>query len=172
MTRLAETLTIITASLFITQPDITQPDTTMTQHPLRLLCLTMLAFTLLACDRSGLRDEESLRQAGAVRLDPEQVKAHVTGKTEAWRHGGGYYQADGSIRVKWLKAYQKGSWQVAEDGTLCFELPTFKRCHFYMNKDGAILMLDEGENIGERQMYDGDHLNALGRYGTGSGRKR
>ena len=137
----------------------------------RLLTLVFLPLAVTACATSG-PGEEALLQEGAVRLNPDQVRAHVTGKTESWRHGGGYYKDETNIRVKWLKAYQNGTWQVKDDGTLCFELPSFSRCHFYMNKDGKILMMDEGINMGERVMYDGDNLNALGRYPAGSGRKR
>lgn len=57
----------------------------------------------------SLTDEESLTKAGATRLNPEQVKAHVTGKTEVWDRGGAYYMEDIKLRVIWRKVFSNGS---------------------------------------------------------------
>lgn len=136
--------------------------------------ITIFSLVVAGCATSGgPSDEETLTAAGAVRLNGEQVKAHVTGKTEAWLHGGAYYMADGRLKVKWRKTYSSGSWEVSADGTLCYQLPKWeRRCQFYMNMDGAILLLESGDNIGERKMYVGDNLAALGTYAAGSGRTR
>ena len=135
---------------------------------------TIVALMLSACATSGgPSDDEILAGSGAVRLNGAQVKAHVIGRTEAWLHGGAYYLADGSLKVKWRKTYLNGSWEVSADGTLCYQLPRWEqRCHFYMDQNGAILMLDAGDNIGERPMYDGNNLAKLGRHSINSGRNR
>ncbi|MCP4984249.1 MAG: hypothetical protein GY935_27555 [Gammaproteobacteria bacterium] len=110
-------------------------------------------------------DEELLARTGAVRLTPDQVKTHVSGKTEEWVHGGAYYLPDGGLRVKWRKARYKATWEVAADGVICYQLPRWEqRCHFYMDKGGEVYMLDEGKNIGVRPTYLGNRLRDLGRY--------
>jgi len=99
----------------------------------RLLTL-VLAVGVSACVTvSGLTDEEALTKAGATRLNATQVKAHVTGKSEEWSHGGAYYKEEGKLRVIWRKVYSNGSWQVSDDGTLCYQVPRWEeRCHIYM----------------------------------------
>lgn len=142
------------------------------QHT-RLIPAILLILTLAACATGGISDEEKLLQAGAVRLDAEQVKSHVSGKTEEWRHGGGYYKEDGSLRIKWLKVYSNGTWEVAEDGTLCYEVPRWeKRCQSYLRKDDTVFTLEEGRNLGAQTLYDGDNLNAMGRFNSEVGRNR
>jgi len=129
--------------------------------------------TVRECEPNCPTDEEALAQAGAVRLEAQQVKARVSGKTEEWVHGGAYYHLDGVLEVKWLKVRYKGSWEVSADGTLCYQLPRWqRRCHFYMDKMGEVYLLDEGRNIGVRPTYDGNRLVSLGRYETGLDRKK
>jgi len=109
-------------------------------------------------------DEEILTQAGAVRLTPEQVRALVSGYTEDWIHGGAYYHADGELEVKWRKVRYRTTWTISDDGKICYQLKNWqRRCHFYMQHEGEILMLDEGQNIGARNLYTGNRLSALGR---------
>jgi hypothetical protein len=136
--------------------------------------VTILLATLAACTTTGgPSDEEILLEAGATRLSGDEVKARVTGKTEEWLRGGAYYRDDGSIRVKWRKVYSSGSWQVTTDGELCYEVPRWdRRCHSYLNRDGQILMLEEGRNMGARPLFDGDRLSTLGSFNTGDDRRR
>jgi hypothetical protein len=135
----------------------------------KLSLALFLITTASACTTvGGLSDKEALIQAGASRLNATQVKAHVTGKTEEWRHGGGYYLADGELKAKWRKVYLKGSWEVSTEGDLCYQLPKWeKRCHVYMEKDGDVYLLDEGKNLGVRYMHEGDKLVSLGRDANG-----
>ncbi|MDH3763205.1 MAG: hypothetical protein OEU50_19700, partial [Gammaproteobacteria bacterium] len=53
--------------------------------------------TVRECEPNCPTDEEALAQAGAVRLEAQQVKARVSGKTEEWVHGGAYYHLDGVL---------------------------------------------------------------------------
>lgn len=118
-----------------------------------------------ACGSKCPTDVEILEQEGAVRLTPNQVEAHVSGKTEDWVHGGAYYHPDGKLDVKWHKVMYKAVWEVSVDGSLCYQLPKWqRRCHFYMDKAGEVYMLDQGKNIGVRAMYEGNRLRSLGRY--------
>lgn len=139
----------------------------------RFLIIT-LAIGLSACVTiSGTPDEVALTEAGATRLDPAQVKAHLIGKTEEWDHGGAYYMEDGKLRVIWRKVFSNGTWEVATDGTLCYEIPRWeRRCHFYMNFEGQTLMLEDNVNVGARHLHDGNKLAPLGRYNSSLNRQR
>lgn len=145
----------------------------------KLILIVAAAQAILACETvrecapNCPTDEEALAQAGAVRLQAQQVKARVSEKTEAWVHGGAYYHSDGALEVKWRKVRYKGSWEVAADGTLCYQLPNWqRRCHFYMDKMGQVYLLDEGRNIGVMPVFDGNRLTNLGHYVTGLDRKK
>jgi len=110
-------------------------------------------------------DEALMVESGAVRLGPEEVMAYVSGKTEQWVHGGAYYHDSGRLEVKWRKVNYKTFWEVGADGTLCYQLDTWgRRCHFYMKKDEEIYMLEEGINIGARDIYDGNRLQNIKGY--------
>lgn len=140
----------------------------------KLIPACVLAAALSACaNGSGLSDEEALRQRGAVRLDGNQVKQRVSGKTVQWTRGGGYYMADGKLRARWRKAYSIGSWEVSSNGQLCYQLPKWeRRCQVFMDLDGEILLLDDGRNIGAMPVYDGDKLSSLGSFNTPEDRRR
>lgn len=149
-------------------------ESTMQTKMAKRFLILILAIGVSACVTiSGTSDEEALTLAGATRLNPEQVKAHLTGKTEEWDHGGAYYMEDGQLRVIWRKVFSDGSWEVADDGTLCYQVPRWEeRCHFYMNHDDQIVVLEDGRNLGPRQLHDGDKLAALGRYNSSLNRQR
>ena len=133
--------------------------------PLLLLFVSACETTPDCAGGVCVSDEEVLARAGAVRLTPDQVRAHVSDRTEAWIHGAAFYQPDGELRVKWRKARYKSTWELAADGTICFKLRHWpRRCHFYMIKEDEVYMLDEGKNIGVRSMYRGNRLNDVGRY--------
>lgn len=133
----------------------------------------MLAVGVSACVTvSGLTDEEALTKAGATRLNATQVKAHVTGKSEAWTYGGAYYIAGGQLKVMWRKVYSTGSWEVSDDGTLCYQVPRWKeRCHIYMNYEGQVVTIEEGRNMGTRELLEGDKLAVLKRTNEGNRRR-
>ncbi len=132
-----------------------------------------LAWLLGACaqmpwERCKIDCEEDgaiLAEAGAVRLGRDEVRAHVTDKTEQWVHGGAYYHENGRLQVRWRKVNYQTSWEVGADGTLCYQLATWgRRCHFYMKKDDSVYMLEEGINIGVREMWDGNRMRDVKGY--------
>ena len=136
------------------------------------LAITVVMLALLGwactpvreCPPYCATDEEILSQAGAVRLDAEQARAHVSGYTEDWIHGGAYYHADGKLEVVWRKVRYRATWEVSAEGEICYQLENRpRRCHFYMRHEDEILMLDEGRNIGARILFVGNRLASLGR---------
>lgn len=138
--------------------------------------LALFAYACTAvreCPPYCATDEEILAQAGAVRLDAEQVRAHVSGYTEDWIHGGAYYHADGGLEVKWRKVRYRATWEVSAEGEICYQLEKWpRRCHFYMRHEDEVLMLDEGKNIGARSLYQGNRLVSLGKMQSVLDRKK
>lgn len=130
--------------------------------------ILILAIGSAACVTvSGTSDEEALTRAGATRLSPDEVQAHLTGKTEQWDKGGAYYMEDGKLKVIWRKVFSNGSWDVSDDGTLCYQVPRWQeRCHFYMNYNDQVVVLEDGVNVGARPLFEGDKLAPLGRYNS------
>jgi len=147
---------------------------TMQTKLVKRFFILILAIGVSACITvTGTPDEEALTAAGATRLNPAQVKAHVTGKTEEWDYGGGYYMEDGQLKVIWRRVFSTGSWEVADDGTLCYQVPRWEeRCHFYMNHEDKIIVLEDDRNVGIRPLHDGDKLAALGRYNSSLNRQK
>jgi hypothetical protein len=139
----------------------------------RLLLLILTAGVSACVTVSGISDEVALTEAGATRLDAAQVKAHVIGKTEQWDRGGAYYMADGELRVVWAKVFSDGSWEVSDDGTLCYQVPRWQeRCHIYMNHEDMILTLEDDRNIGTRQLLEGNKLSVLKRGNSDLNRRK
>ena len=145
----------------------------MLEKAIRILLIGAFAWLVTACEilppeRCEIDcdvDEALMTDAGAKRLGADEVRQYVTGKTEQWVHGGAYYDKSGGLEVKWRKVNYKTAWDVGADGTLCYQLDTWgRRCHFYMKKDDAIYMLEEGINIGARDIYDGNRLHRVKNY--------
>ncbi len=117
------------------------------------------------CEVDCEADEQALAEQGAVRLGRDEVRAYVSDKTEQWTHGGAYYHDSGKLDVKWRKVNYKTNWEVSVDGTLCYQLETWgRRCHFYMKKGDEVYLLQEGKNIGMRQIYAGNQMNKIKGY--------
>ena len=129
----------------------------MINIPRNCLLLAFIAtFGLTAC----ATQEQKLTDAGATRLDREQALAHIIGNTEVWTKGGGYYMPEGQMKSIWKGKETARTYSVSDEGEVCIKHErTF--CHFYMNNDGAILMISEGTNAGVKKMLAGDHISSL-----------
>ena len=90
--------------------------------------------------------EQKMMEAGATRLDGAQATAHISGNTEKWSKGGGYYNPNGTLEVGWKGSQLSGPYTVADDGNVCYEVADWgKECHFYMNENGAAIMIYKGK---------------------------
>lgn len=128
----------------------------MNTSTLPIVLLT--ALTLTACATI----EQKMVESGATRLDAQQVKSHVVGKTERWSKGGGYYRPDGTLETVWEGSMQKGPYTIADDGKVCYDVETWDReCHFYMNDSGKIIMIYKKKNVGAHEMFYGNQLSKL-----------
>ena len=106
--------------------------------------------------------EKKNTDAIATRLNGEQAKAHLTGRTEVWTKGGAYYGADGTMSALWKGRRRKGDWEVSADGNVCYYLTNWpKLCQYYVNDAGAITMIYEGKSTGVKIMLEGNRLSQL-----------
>ena len=106
--------------------------------------------------------EQKMMEAGATRLDKGQAMPHVSGKTEKWTKGGGYYGSNGTLEVVWEGKRLSGPYTIADDGEVCYNVETWgKECHFYMNEGGKVVMMYEGRNVGVKELMSGNQLSGL-----------
>ena len=109
-----------------------------------LVAALLLAFLLTACE-SG--PPKVVNEPGVTRLNGDQARAHISGNTEKWQNGTGYYNPNGEMEVVWRKNYSKGTWQGSADGMVCLEIRDWKPgCHYYVNNNGAITLITDGSD--------------------------
>ena len=107
--------------------------------------------------------EEQSAGASAVRLTQAETISHVSGNTEIWSEGGGFYSPDGVLIVKWQDDDGSGTWKVAEDGTLCLVVDIWgddEECHHYVNDGSAIMLVYKG-NPRVAEIRSGNQLDSL-----------
>ena len=120
----------------------------------------VLALTLAvsAC-RSG--PPKIVDEPGVTRLTADQTRAHISGNTEKWEQGTIYYSPDGKLEMIWRKVKTKGVWNILADGNVCFEVKGWNQtCHYYVNNNGAITMIDGVRNRGVVEIVEGKKLPA------------
>jgi len=105
----------------------------------------LLASGLSACE---IVPPQILSEPGVTRLNGEQARARISGNTETWREGTGYYNPNGEMEVIWHKVRSRGTWQVSEDGMVCIQIRSWSKpgCHFYVNKNDAIYLITDGKD--------------------------
>jgi Protein of unknown function (DUF995) len=128
---------------------------------IKFYLVAVLALTLVvsAC-RSG--PPKIVNEPGVTRLNTEQARAHVSGNTEKWREGTVYYSPGGKLEMVWRKAKTNGVWNVLADGNVCFEVKKWKNqaCHYYVNNNGAITLIEGVRNRGVVEIVEGKKLPA------------
>lgn len=119
-----------------------------------VLVLTLLA---AACE-SG--PPKVVNEPGVTRLNGDQAKAHVSGNTEKWEQGTIYYNPGGNLEMVWRKVQTTGVWKVLADGNVCMQAKQWKKksCHYYVNNNGAITMIEGVRNRGVVEIVEGKKL--------------
>ena len=117
----------------------------MPQVKFNLVAVLALIVVITACEKTP---PPILSEPGVTRLNGEQARAHISGNTEKWREGTGYYNPNGEMDVIWRKVKSKGTWQVSTDGMVCIQIRSWKKpgCHFYVNNNGAITLITDGKD--------------------------
>jgi hypothetical protein len=115
----------------------------MPQVKFNLVAVLALIVVVTACESTP---PKILSEPGVTRLNEAQTRAHITGNTEKWIEGTGYYNPDGEMEMIWHKIKHKGTWEVSDDGSVCIKVEDWKpMCHYYVDHNGAITMIAEGE---------------------------
>jgi len=129
----------------------------MFRKKVRLLFLCVGSLGLSAC---ASITELALLEGGATRLSGEQVKAHLSGKTETWSFHDTYFAADGKVEALWEKVRYYGTWEVSADGKVCLNGRKLNNvCHSYVDDHGAITRIDEGMSSGVKKTVKGRQLS-------------
>lgn len=129
----------------------------MVNNRLKLVFAFTILLLLSACVAIT---EQQLIDDGATRLDGEQVKAHLSGKTERWPNYETFYSADGKVEVLWDKVKSRGSWEVSTGGKVCITVPKWGNvCHSYLDDHGAITRIEKGISVGVKEVIKGKQLS-------------
>lgn len=128
-----------------------------------LAIATALYLGVAGCQTTQQAAKDQAAEAASDRLTQAEVISHVSGNTEVWSEGGGYYAPDGAILVTWQGDDGSGTWEVAEDGTLCLAIDLWgneNECHHYVN-DGGTFMLVYDNRPRLAEILPGNQLNSL-----------
>jgi hypothetical protein len=90
------------------------------------------------------------------------VSEYVTGNTEEYSKGAGYYAEDGSILIRWDGKDLSGTYVIKDDGQLCMlvtEWGDSEDCQQYANVDGKVVRYYEGKPR-DSVMKEGNMLDA------------
>lgn len=106
--------------------------------------IALMLLALAACKTTGTEPSAN----GAVSLGKAEVMSHIAGNTETWTKGGGYYSPDGQLNVLWNGKETVGTWEVSEDGEVCYVVDVWgsdEECHRYVNDGGETKLLYDGK---------------------------
>ncbi|NCF37849.1 MAG: hypothetical protein GWP56_15960 [Gammaproteobacteria bacterium] len=120
-------------------------------------------------------DPQVLINGGATRIGGEQTRAHVSGNTEVWKEGSVYYKPDGELELRWHKVRSRGTWEVAANGVVCWNVPDWKTldipdatsvqtarsarsCHYYLDGHGKITTVQGKYVVGVHEIKTGRKL--------------
>jgi hypothetical protein len=125
----------------------------------RVFVASIVVLAVAACESTA----ESLSTIGSSRLTKAEALAHVSGNTEVWSKGGGYYSPDANLFVKWEGQDGAGIWEVTDDGDVCYTVDIWgnaEECHHYVNDNGVIKLV-YNNSINFREILPGNQLNTL-----------
>lgn len=136
----------------------------MNMTQIKTISVLIAVLGVNACNTAG---PQTLIDAGAKRLSADQTRKHVSGNTEYWEEGPVYYAPDGTVQMLWLRIQTEGSWEMQQDGSICFQVPEWPRsCHFYLAYDGKITTVENGEVRGVLTIKPGKHLDRQATHGA------
>jgi hypothetical protein len=106
-----------------------------------------------------------MKEEGAVQLSQAELIELLSGRTEIWGSGAGYFAADGTVRGDFKGESFDGTWRVTEDGNLCYSVDEWwpeEHCEWvYYSEGDAITILNtktnERDNLSKSASYmEGD----------------
>ncbi len=121
-----------------------------------LVIASVMAFGITACDNPAKR----MLDAGATRLTMEEVAGHISGNTEIWSRGGGYYHPNGNLDVIWEDATTSGKYTIDANGVVCTTTYTVS-CHYYLKFKGDVILISDRKKYGTNEILSGNMLSQL-----------
>ena len=123
--------------------------------------LMLASVLLVGCQSTQQRIEED----GAVRLSRAQVESLLSGKTERWSKGAGYFAPDGTLEARWQGEDVTGKWHATDDGEVCYEVDAWGQtpCTSYYEHDGRLVSVYENrlEEASDEDYREGKQLEAF-----------
>lgn len=108
-------------------------------------------------------EKQGTIEASTKNLNKSEVLSHVSGNTETWTKGGGYYSPDGQLNVLWKGEESVGQWEVSDGGEVCYVVDTWgpdEECHRYIREAGQTKLLFEGK-ARVAKILPGNQLNSV-----------
>jgi len=121
----------------------------------------LLMFTsLLGCVAAPTEPTQDLTKDEF--LSSEEVNVYVSGNTEEWTKGAGYYSEDGNLVGIWEGKDINGSWVVKDSGEMCLTVAAWgsQDCHRYKNKNGEVMLIYKGKSS-LKEMKPGNQLDTF-----------
>ncbi len=114
----------------------------VTMRLLSIMAVAVLANSLFAC----ASPREALLEEGATPYMLDELVTLVSGKTEPWSKGAGYYEADGTLYARWEGEDYEGTWYATAEGTICHLVADWgtKPCTEYFHKGDNVITLYKG----------------------------
>jgi len=123
-----------------------------------VIAVAVLSISLTACTSP----RERLLEEGARPFTLDELVALVSGKTEPWQQGAGYYQRDGTLYARWDGEDYEGAWYATAEGTICLNVAEWYAppCTEYFHKGDRVITLFEGRTatLSKDSYLDGNRV--------------
>ena len=86
---------------------------------MKTLTVALLFALLAACQTTS---ERLVTEEGAVPFTKAEVEAFLSGRTEKWSEGAGYYAPDGTLKGRWRGEQFAGTWTATDSGAVCYHV--------------------------------------------------
>lgn len=129
----------------------------------RNISLVVLAVALAGCVSKPADTSAEATVVSANTLTKDEVLVRVSGNTEEWSKGAGYYATDGALFGVWEGKDLEGTWAVKENGVMCTKVELWgneEDCHTYESVDGRVFLRYEGKSF-EREIKPGNQLDTF-----------
>ncbi|MCZ0951731.1 MAG: DUF995 domain-containing protein [bacterium] len=119
-------------------------------NPLKLVLVATIGALLAAC-AAAIPDT-------ARPFTAAELHSYLSGYTEVWSEGAGYYAEDGTFVAVWEGEPAEGTWTTSDEGKLCWHSEAWGEtpCSTYLFDGDSIIIIYEGETSPENERYEGN----------------
>ena len=112
----------------------------------KLVITCAFVSTLVGCASTGAKLEEQ----GAVPLTQDELNTLLSGRTEMWTKGAGFYANDGTVDSLWDGTRSSGTWEITDAaGQVCLFVEDWGpqgECSTYYYKDQELISVYKGKS--------------------------